>query len=265
MQVYNRPPHIWCPLPIVTLWTACWLSSRQTKKSKLQGSNYYTVKVQVTQLALWVNRWCCAVGRAMGWTHKRRKKWWWRTLVCYTQKGPSTRVLKLSIRKCNCRDATQFRIQRHRLSFLPAIFILVLFLLLYSSTSPSSYVLHCHFSFFPHVLPMALLNAQHHPLLLVYYLNCLICTFQIKKKLFFHATYSSWTTLMMKAETSSEMSVTMILTNQQSIILHKTWIPKYQSVFSNFNYCVGNRGRADKNYLWCRFLPYCQGNIFKNS
>lgn len=46
--------------------------------------------------------------------------------------------------------------------------------------------------------------------------------FPNKKTLFFHATYSSWTTLMMQAETSSEMSVTMILTNQQSIIYHKT-------------------------------------------
>lgn len=185
-------------------------------------------------------------------------------LLC--SKGPSTTVLKLSIRIRNCRAVTQFRIQRHWLSFLPTIFFLVLLLLLYSSASPSSHVLHCHFFFFPHVPPMALPNAQHHPLLLVYYLNCPICTFQIKKKtLFFHATYSSWTTLMMKAETSSEMSVTMILTNQQSIIFHKTWILKYQSVFSNFNYCVGNGGRADKNYLCRRFLPYCQGNIFKNS
>ena len=76
----------------------------------------------------------------------------------------------------NCRAVTQFRIQRHRLSFLPTIFILVLFLLLYSSASPSYHVLQHHFSFFPHVLTMAVLNAQHHPLLLVYYLNCLICT-----------------------------------------------------------------------------------------
>lgn len=78
--------------------------------------------------------------------------------------------------------------------------------------------------FLPHVLPMALHNAQHHPLLLVYYLNCLICTFQIKKKktLFFQATNPSWTTLMMKAEISSEMSVTTILTKQQSSIFHKT-------------------------------------------
>jgi len=118
----------------------------------------------------------------MGWTYKRREKWWWRTLVCYAQRARSTTVLKLSIRIRNCRAVTQFRIQRHWLSFLPTIFILVLFLLLYSSASPSSHVLHCHFFFFPHVLPMALLNAQHHPLLLVYYLNCLICTFQIKKK-----------------------------------------------------------------------------------
>ena len=86
------------------------------------------------RLCSWHNEWTDGAVQWVqpwGWTHKRRKKWWWRTLVCYTQKGPSTRGLKLSVRTRNCRAATQFRIQRHRLSFLLTIFILVLFLFIH--------------------------------------------------------------------------------------------------------------------------------------
>jgi len=138
------------------------------------------------------------------------------------KRAPSTRVLNLSIRIRNSRAATQFRIQRqtllppyylHSCSLPLTLFICFLFL---SCSSLSLFIL-CTCS----THGSAQCTAPPTPTGLLFKLSNLHSPNK-KKTLFFHAIYSSWTTLMMKAETSSEMSVTTILTNQQSSIFHKT-------------------------------------------
>jgi hypothetical protein len=146
-------------------------------------------------------------------------------LVCYIQKCTRTRVLNLSIRICNCRAVTQFRIHRHKLSFLPTIFILVLFLpcssllLLFHSTCST----HGPAQHTAPPAPTSLLSKL---------INLHFPHTKLKKNNFsFMQLTLLGLTLMMKAETSSEMSVTTILTNQQSSIFHMDLNPQISNKF----------------------------------
>ena len=120
---------------------------------------------------------CSGQGHGLN-THKKRKAKM-KSIGLLDSKGPQCQSFKPHRRNTQLQHCVSFQGQQTQARLPPY------YQDLHSCSLPLTFVIsfpflpcfHCHFSFLLNVLPMALLNAYHHPLVFVCYSNCLLCTF----------------------------------------------------------------------------------------